>query len=198
MSTKYTIIKGKTGKSKKVNVEGVKKVLYKKDGNRKMYVVSKGKMMQLTKYKEMKKKQKSKNAKEKKSKSKSKSKLNKKGGSYQRGGMTQQQRREYAEAVKQHRAQKQRKEELKLRTPEGRAVPLTFNPTPEELQQLERAYNDANHNVLAAQGALNMSRTHGDSEEVISTMKDMLKKREQTRDTAHAIMQNAWRGNRRL
>ena len=78
MSTKYTIIKGKTGKSKKVNVEGVKKVLYKKDGNRKKYVVSKGKMMQLTKYKEMKKKQ-------KKSVKKSvKSKLNKK---KRRGGV---------------------------------------------------------------------------------------------------------------
>ena len=54
--SKYTIVKNKIGKSKKVIVEGVKKVLYKKDGSRKMYVVSKGKMMQLTKYKEMKKK----------------------------------------------------------------------------------------------------------------------------------------------
>ena len=44
-----------------------------------MYVVSKGKMMQLTKYKEMKKKQKSKNA-NKSVKTKVKSKLNKKGG----------------------------------------------------------------------------------------------------------------------
>ena len=80
MFSKYTIIKGKTGKSKKVLVEGVKKVLYKKDGNRKMYVVSKGKMMQLTKYKEMKKKQ-------KKSVKKSvKSKLNKK---KRRGGGNQ-------------------------------------------------------------------------------------------------------------
>lgn len=79
MSSKYTIIKDKKGKSKKVVVEGVKKVLYKKEGNRKMYVVSKGKMMQLTKYKEMKKKQKSKNAKKS-----VKSKLNKKKTS--RGG----------------------------------------------------------------------------------------------------------------
>jgi hypothetical protein len=79
MSSKYTIIKDKKGKSKKVVVEGVKKVLYKKDGNRKIYVVSKGKMMQLTKYKEMKKKQKSKNAKKS-----VKSKLNKKKKS--RGG----------------------------------------------------------------------------------------------------------------
>ena len=54
--SKYIIVKDKSGKSKKVIVEGVKKVLYKKDGSRKMYVVSKGKMMQLTKYKEMKKK----------------------------------------------------------------------------------------------------------------------------------------------
>jgi hypothetical protein len=60
MSNKYTIIKSKNGKSKKVVVEGVKKVLYKKDGSRKMYVVSKGKMMQLTKYKEIKKKAKAK------------------------------------------------------------------------------------------------------------------------------------------
>jgi len=52
--SKYTIIKGKTGKSKKVIVEGTKKVLYKKAGSRKMYVMSKGKMMQLTKYKKMK------------------------------------------------------------------------------------------------------------------------------------------------
>ena len=46
--SKYTIVKDKSGKSKKVIVEGVKKVLYKKDASRKMYVVSKGKMMQLT------------------------------------------------------------------------------------------------------------------------------------------------------
>ena len=68
MSNKYTIIKSKNGKSKKVVVEGVKKVLYKKDGSRKMYVVSKGKMMQLTKYKEMKKKQKQKQKQKQKSK----------------------------------------------------------------------------------------------------------------------------------
>ena len=60
MSNKYTIIKSKTGKSKKIVVEGVKKMLYKKDRSIKMYVVSKSKMMQLTKYKEMKKKQKQK------------------------------------------------------------------------------------------------------------------------------------------
>ena len=88
MSNKYTIIKSKNGKSKKVVVKGVKKVLYKKDGSRKMYVVSKGKMMQLTKYKEMKKKQKQKQ-KQKSKNTQKKSKLNKKKSlKSKRGGWT--------------------------------------------------------------------------------------------------------------
>ena len=52
--SKYSIVKTKTGKSKKVVVAGVKKVLYKKEGSMKMYVLSKGKMMNLVKYKKMK------------------------------------------------------------------------------------------------------------------------------------------------
>ena len=52
--SKYKILKGKTGKTKKVVVEGVKKVLYKKTGSQKLYVMSKGRMMNLVKYKKMK------------------------------------------------------------------------------------------------------------------------------------------------
>lgn len=52
--SKYSIVKGKTGKSKKVIVAGVKKVLYKKKGSMSMYVVSKGRHIKLTKYKKMK------------------------------------------------------------------------------------------------------------------------------------------------
>lgn len=52
--SKYSIVKTKTGKSKKVVVAGVKKVLYKKEGSLKMYVLSKGRMMNLVKYKKMK------------------------------------------------------------------------------------------------------------------------------------------------
>lgn len=52
--SKYTIVKSKTGKSKKVVVAGVKKVLYKKEGSMKLYVLSKGRMMNLVKYKKMK------------------------------------------------------------------------------------------------------------------------------------------------
>lgn len=48
------VLKGKTGKSKKVIVAGVKKVLYKKQESMSMYVVSKGRHMKLTKYKKMK------------------------------------------------------------------------------------------------------------------------------------------------
>lgn len=55
MGNKYKIVRGKTGKSKKVIVAGVKKVLYLKEGSRKLYVISKGRMMNLTKYKKMKK-----------------------------------------------------------------------------------------------------------------------------------------------
>tara|TARA_B110000483_G_C18016437_1_gene473229 strand:+ start:453 stop:668 length:216 start_codon:yes stop_codon:yes gene_type:complete len=64
---KYKIFKGKTGKSKKVVVQGLKKILYKKSGSQKLYVLSKGKMMNLVKYRKMKMKM-------KKSKSKRKSK----------------------------------------------------------------------------------------------------------------------------
>lgn len=53
-SKKYKLVKGKTGKSKKVVVMGVKKVLYKKVGSQKLYVLSKGRMMNLVKYKKMK------------------------------------------------------------------------------------------------------------------------------------------------
>jgi hypothetical protein len=53
-SKKYKLVKGKTGKSKKVVVMGVKKVLYKKVGSQKLYVISKGRMMNLVKYKKMK------------------------------------------------------------------------------------------------------------------------------------------------
>lgn len=58
MANKYSIVKGKNGKSKKVVVAGVKKVLYKKEGSMKMYVLTKGRMMNLTKYKKMKMKMK--------------------------------------------------------------------------------------------------------------------------------------------
>jgi len=53
ITSKYSIIKTKSGKVKKIIVEGVKKVLYKKSKGikRGMYVMSKDKMMQLTKYK---------------------------------------------------------------------------------------------------------------------------------------------------
>lgn len=52
--SKYKIVKGKTGKSKKVIVEGVKKILYKKTGSQKLYCMCKGRMMNLVKYKKMK------------------------------------------------------------------------------------------------------------------------------------------------
>ena len=52
--SKYSIVKTKTGKSKKVVIDGVKKVLYKKEGSMKMYVLSKGRMVNLVKYKKMK------------------------------------------------------------------------------------------------------------------------------------------------
>jgi hypothetical protein len=62
---KYSIIKGKTGKAKKVVVAGVKKVLYKKEGSLSKYVLTKGRHMKLTKYKKMKSKTKSKTTKRK-------------------------------------------------------------------------------------------------------------------------------------
>ena len=52
--SKYSIVKGKTGKSKKVIVAGKKKVLYKKQGSTSKYVLSKGRHIKLTKYKQMK------------------------------------------------------------------------------------------------------------------------------------------------
>ena len=52
--SKYSIVKGKTGKSKKVIVAGKKKVLYKKQGSTSKYVLSKGRQIKLTKYKRMK------------------------------------------------------------------------------------------------------------------------------------------------
>ena len=52
--SKYSIIKGKTGKSKKVVVAGKKKVLYRKVGSSSMYVLSKGKHIKLSLYKKSK------------------------------------------------------------------------------------------------------------------------------------------------
>ena len=52
--SKYSIIIGKTGKSKKVIVAGKKKVLYKKKGSSSMYVLTKGRHIKLSKYKKMK------------------------------------------------------------------------------------------------------------------------------------------------
>lgn len=49
--SKYAIIKQKNGKTKKVIIKGIKKVLYKKKGSQKKYVKSKGRMMNLTNYK---------------------------------------------------------------------------------------------------------------------------------------------------
>lgn len=51
---KYSILKGKTGKSKKVVVAGKKKVLYKKIGTSAMYVLSKGRHIKLSAYKKSK------------------------------------------------------------------------------------------------------------------------------------------------
>ena len=48
--SKYSIVKGKTGKSKKVVVMGKKKVLYKKVGSTAMYVLSKGRHIRLSVY----------------------------------------------------------------------------------------------------------------------------------------------------
>ena len=52
--SKYSIVKTKSGKSKKVVVMGKKKVLYKKQGSMSMYVVSKGRHIKLTVYKKSK------------------------------------------------------------------------------------------------------------------------------------------------
>ena len=52
--SKYSILKGKTGKSKKVVVAGKKKVLYKKVGSASMYVLSKGRHIKLSVYKKSK------------------------------------------------------------------------------------------------------------------------------------------------
>jgi hypothetical protein len=54
MNSKYKLVKSKSGKSKKIVVKGVKKVLYKKEGSNKLYVASKGKMMNVVKYRKMK------------------------------------------------------------------------------------------------------------------------------------------------
>jgi len=54
MNSKYKLVKSKSGKSKKIVVKGVKKVLYKKKGSNKLYVASKGKMMNVVKYRKMK------------------------------------------------------------------------------------------------------------------------------------------------
>ena len=53
-NSKYSILKGKTGKSKKVVVAGKKKVLYKKVGSSSMYVLSKGRHIKLSVYKKRK------------------------------------------------------------------------------------------------------------------------------------------------
>jgi hypothetical protein len=52
--SKYSIVTGKTGKSKKVIVGGKKKVLYKKKGSMSMYVLTKGKHIRLSVYKKRK------------------------------------------------------------------------------------------------------------------------------------------------
>jgi hypothetical protein len=57
MNSKYKLVKTKSGKSKKIVIKGVKKVLYKKKGSNKLYVSSKGKMMNIVKYRKMKEKQ---------------------------------------------------------------------------------------------------------------------------------------------
>jgi hypothetical protein len=54
MNNKYKIVKSKSGKSKKIVVKGVKKLLYKKKGSNKLYVSTKGKMMNVVKYRKMK------------------------------------------------------------------------------------------------------------------------------------------------
>ncbi len=54
MNSKYKIVKSKSGKTKKIVVKGVKKVLYKKKGSNKLYVSTKGKMMNVVKYRKMK------------------------------------------------------------------------------------------------------------------------------------------------
>jgi hypothetical protein len=54
MNSKYKLVKTKSGKSKKIVIKGVKKVLYKKKGSNKLYVASKGKMMNVVKYRKMK------------------------------------------------------------------------------------------------------------------------------------------------
>ena len=54
MNSKYKIVKSKSGKTKKIVVKGVKKVLYRKKGSNKLYVSTKGKMMNVVKYRKMK------------------------------------------------------------------------------------------------------------------------------------------------
>ena len=54
VKSKYSIVTGKTGKSKKIVVMGKKKVLYKKVGSTAMYVLTKGRHMKLSKYKKIK------------------------------------------------------------------------------------------------------------------------------------------------
>ena len=56
MNSKYKLVKTKSGKSKKIVIKGVKKILYKKKGSNKLYVISKGKMMNVVKYRKMKEK----------------------------------------------------------------------------------------------------------------------------------------------
>jgi len=57
MNSKYKLVKTKSGKSKKIVINGVKKVLYRKTGTNKLYVATKGKMMNVVKYRKMKEKQ---------------------------------------------------------------------------------------------------------------------------------------------
>lgn len=52
--SKYSIVKGITGKSKKIVVAGKKKVLYRKVGSSSMYVLSKGRHIKLSAYKKSK------------------------------------------------------------------------------------------------------------------------------------------------
>lgn len=76
---KYRLLKNKMGKNKKIEVFGVKKLLYIMINTKKLYVISKGKMMKLSKYKKIKKEEVKKKV-EKKKKVQKKKKVDKKGG----------------------------------------------------------------------------------------------------------------------
>ena len=109
--------------------------------------------------------------------------------------MTPALQKEHRKLVEKRRLEQKRMEELKLMTPEGRAVPLAFNPKREDIQQVESNYTNADINYRAAQLALDNSR-RGDSKEVSVTLEESLKKRKEELDSAFKIMQNARWGTR--